>query len=217
MLGNDRIAEYLSEVLEYIKHNFVLENVFANDDVEASDAEFLRECNCEACDTGAENSRFPDCFGKSGRLSRKADVPSTVKAPKTQAPVFRVLPSESSYQDIPLDTEESFTETVLGYITERDLKESEVYKRAGIDRRLFSKIMCDNSYQPSKDTAIAISIGLELTYPEADELLERAGYKLSASSRRDLVVRYFLEKRVYVLTDINQVLYTLGEKIIGRY
>lgn len=96
------------------------------------------------------------------------------------------------------------------------MRDAEVYKAAQLDRRLFSKIMSDKDYKPAKDTAIAIAIALQLSLEEATDLLSRAGYTFSHSNKKDIIIEYFFRERIYKLDDINEVLFNLGQKIIGR-
>ena len=109
----------------------------------------------------------------------------------------------------------TFSETVQRHLQERGMKSSEVYNRIGMDRRHFSKILADPQYHPARDTAIALALGLRLPLKEAGELLSAAGFSLSASSRRDMVVEYFFAKERWDLIALNDVLFTLGEKTIG--
>ncbi len=111
---------------------------------------------------------------------------------------------------------ESFVEKTMYYIRLKDLKDSAVYKAAQIDRRLFSKMMSDKYYKPAKDTAMAISFALKLDLDETNDLLSRAGYTLSHSNKRDVIIEYFITRKIYNLNDINEVLFNLGQKIIGR-
>ena len=110
----------------------------------------------------------------------------------------------------------TFTDAIVRYIREKGWRDSRVYKAAQMDRRLFSKIMSDRNYKPSKDTAIALVIALELSLKQAEDLLSRAGYTLSHSSKRDVIIEYFIREGIYNLSDINEVLYRLDQKIIGR-
>ena len=110
----------------------------------------------------------------------------------------------------------SFVDKLIQYIDAQGLKDSAVYKAAGIDRRLFSKIISDRGYRPSKDTAVALALALKLSLFEAEDFLSRAGYVLSHSSKRDIIIEYFIKERVYDLGIINEVLYSLGEKTLGR-
>ena len=100
----------------------------------------------------------------------------------------------------------SFVEKLIEYVAASGEKDSEIYTRAGIDRRLYSKIMSDNSYTPSKDTCIALCFGLRLSLNNTNDMLARCGYILSHSSVRDMVFEYFLANHLYDLNDINSVL-----------
>ena len=110
----------------------------------------------------------------------------------------------------------SFVEMAAEIIAAKGLRDSAVYKAAQMDRRLFSKIMSDRQYKPARDTAVAIALALRLTLPEAEDLLSRAGYTLSHSIKRDVVIEYFFREGIYDLTDINLVLDKLELKKIGR-
>ncbi len=110
----------------------------------------------------------------------------------------------------------TFVDILTRYINEKGWRDSRVYKAAQMDRRLFSKIMSDRNYKPSKDTALALTIALELSLKQASDLLSRAGYTLSHSNKRDVIIEYFIREGIYDLSDINEVLYRLDQKIIGR-
>lgn len=110
----------------------------------------------------------------------------------------------------------TFVDMLTRYINEKGWRDSRVYKAAQIDRRLFSKIMSDREYKPAKDTALALAIALELTLQQTNDLLDRAGYTLSHSNKRDVIIEYFIREGVHNLADINEVLYKLDQKIIGR-
>ncbi len=112
--------------------------------------------------------------------------------------------------------EESFSELLLRIIDEKGLKDSDVYKNANIDRRLFSKIRGDEDYVPSKKTAIAFCLALQLDIDEAKKLLATAGYTLSASSRFDLIIMYLIENCEYNIHFANIVLYDYGEGTLSR-
>ena len=110
----------------------------------------------------------------------------------------------------------SFVEKLLLHIRQKDLFEPDVYKSAQMDRRLFSKIISNKDYQPSKDTVLALVFALKLSLEEAKDLLDRAGYTLSHSLKRDIIVEYFIKEKVYNLNNINAFLYNMNEKIIVR-
>lgn len=110
----------------------------------------------------------------------------------------------------------TFVDMLTRYINMKGWRDSKVYKAAQIDRRLFSKIMSNREYKPAKDTALALTIALELTLQQTNDLLNRAGYTLSHSNKRDVIIEYFIREGVHNLADINEVLYKLDQKIIGR-
>ena len=112
--------------------------------------------------------------------------------------------------------ENTFSEKLLEHIDGMDADNAEVYKAAGIDRRLFSKIQTDADYKPSKDTCVALAFALKLNDEQAKDLLKRAGYALSRSSKRDLILEYFFRIGVFDLDIINGVLEKLGEKTLGK-
>ncbi len=111
---------------------------------------------------------------------------------------------------------ETFSQMLLRLIDERNLKDSQVYKDANIDRRLFSKIRGDEDYIPSKKTVICFCMALRLNLSEAEKLLEAAGYALSASSRFDLIIMYLLENKEYNVVFANIVLEKYGESTLTR-
>lgn len=122
----------------------------------------------------------------------------------------------SELEEVLARKKESFSEMLLRMIDEKGFKDSDVYKRAGIDRRLFSKIRCANDYVPSKKTAISLCLALQLEMDEAKKLLATAGYTLSASSRFDLIIMYLIEKCEYNIHFANIVLEDYGEGTLSR-
>jgi len=115
-----------------------------------------------------------------------------------------------SLEDLLRQSESTFSEFLLELLKERSGKDSEVYKRAEISKQLFSKILSNRDYRPTKSTAVQLAIGLELDVNQTQKLLEKAGFTLTRSSKADLVVQYYIERRVYNVTFINAALYDCG-------
>ena len=108
-----------------------------------------------------------------------------------------------------------FTKTLLDLIQKKELKNSTVYKKANISKQHFSKLINDPDAKPSKQTAIALALALELDLNGTQDLIGRAGYTLSNSSTFDLIIRYFIEQRQYNVVEINIALYEFDQSLLG--
>ena len=110
---------------------------------------------------------------------------------------------------------ESFTTRLLRLIDERGLKDSTVYKQSNISRQHFSKIQCNRDYNPKKKTVLAFAVGLHLSEDETIDLLKSAGYAFSDGSKRDWIVRYCLEQKIYNINQVNTLLFQWNQEQLG--
>ena len=119
-----------------------------------------------------------------------------------------------SLQDALGQIDESFSEMLLRKIDEKHLTDAQCYKKAQIDRKLFSKIRSQRDYRPSKPTAISFALALELSLTETHDLLLKAGYALSHSNKADIIVEYFIIHGIYDKFLVNEALYEFDQPLL---
>ena len=125
------------------------------------------------------------------------------------------IPASPGLDELIGNLDEPFNVALLRLIDAKGKTDAEIYKKANIDRKLFSKIRIGKGYMPSKRTALALAIALELSLAETDDLLARAGYALSHSQKFDVIIEYFIINGKYDIFEINQVLFQYDQPLLG--
>ena len=156
-------------------------------------------------DSRRERMRRMSVFESRAEAICESAMPTPMMAPK----------AAGGLDDLLAHLDAGFSETLLKLIDRSGKKDAEVYKKANVDRKLFSKIRNNPDYKPSKPTAVAFAIALELSLPETRDLIARAGYALSPSSKFDVIIEYFIMQRDYDIFKINEALFAFDQSLLG--
>ena len=149
------------------------------------------------------------------RLNRLESKASQACGDAVMAVPMAMSVADGSLDDMLGELDAGFSETLLKLIDRTGKKDSEIYKKANVDRKLFSKIRNNPAYKPSKATAIAFAIALELDLEETRDFIARAGFALSRSSKFDVIIEYFIKQKNYDVFAINEALFAFDQSLLG--
>lgn len=203
--------DLLLELKEYIKEHYTGNDIF-------EPVAYPMPCVCR--ESSVDESYPPDDIEEFAAVAQeKSSVLHSMQhsCSNRKTPFFgdMALKKERSLEDRLRDTDDTFSDRLFTVINEKGIADVELYKKANLDRRLFSKLR-NKSYKPSKNTILALILALELDMQEARDLLSFAGYNLAPNDKTDIIVSFFLEKQVYDIFTVNEVLDSYGEKCLGN-
>ncbi len=198
------LCVYDRKSYEFSKVVFDEISELVNDDyVEEQAAIFSSEIDC------LEEALLPDEIRKRDRCTPAPKLCSSMPAPQSNT-------KSKSLEEYMKSMDKSFAYKLFDYIDSKGMTDVECYKKANVDKKTFSKIKCNpDTYKPSKQTAVAFAIALELTLDETQDLLASAGMTLSRSFTFDKIIRYFLQKGIYDIFEINEALFEFDQVLLG--
>ncbi len=217
----DRKAYELSSELTVSIRQYIDDNYVIAKEQEYYLSDYRTEMNAPVYD---RDSSLPKAAGKAGRIKRKQSL-RPPRADTGALPVSEIRKSEESREyfgsaanldDIIRHAGEGFQECLFRLIDERDMKDPDVYRKANISRKLFSKIRCNADYMPGKRTVLALAVALELNLDQTVDLLSRAGFAFSPGSIFDLIVKYCIETRTFDIYEINALLFEYDQPLLGN-
>lgn len=174
-------------------------------------ASYIDENYVAAKEAAEYGAAFNERYRPANRCRRDTEVFKSAVFHETLPCASKAM----SLEDMLKQADAGFTETLLKRIEKAGKKDSEIYKKANISKQHFSKIRSNPNYKPTKPTAIALALALELDLDATKDLIGRAGYALTGSSKFDLIIRYFIEQRNYNIIEINMALYEFDQPLLG--
>ena len=174
-------------------------------------ASYIDEHYVMACETAAY-AAYED--NRRRRFSNQREM-ELFKGSAAMPSAPMATPKAISLEEMLGQADAGFTETLLNMIDKTGKKDSEIYKKANISKQHFSKIRNNPNYKPTKPTALALALALELSLEDTKDLIGRAGYALTNSSKFDLIIRYFIEQGNYNVVEINIALYEFDQALLG--
>ena len=207
----DRLSPDILESLKsYIETHFI-PPVFEEAEVSEIKAPAGKKENKLFGFLGAASNANAVMFTGAGKCAARESAPMEM-APMEDVDAY----DARSLEDVVRNISDTWQESLFRIIDEKGLADTDVYKKAGIDRKLFSKIRSNKDYKPKKDTAVVLALALELNLDETRDILGRAGYALSPSSISDLIIEYFITNEIYDLYTINLALFEHKQPLLSE-
>ena len=232
-----RIEKFTYRAIMYIVHNYEPEDKPippTDDEIKSTSTKQIKKSQNDgvrysySLSNTTDDTKHSDRNGMSLETNNKEDIKYSDRTPseldkydteEITKIMHQMSPNSSAYdllKQLDKTVNQTFSDRLAFLIRKSGMRDTQVYKAAQMDKRLFSKIMSDKNYKPSKDTVVALIFALELSLSEAEDLLSRAGYTLSHSNKRDVIIEFFIRERIHNLFDINEILFNLNQKTIGR-
>ncbi|MBR5742221.1 MAG: macro domain-containing protein, partial [Clostridia bacterium] len=210
--GSERFADVRSFIGDrYAAEHMIMRNRLAEAAERADFAFSMPMAASVPSEKAPEGKKKKRLFAQTEKLSAAPGAP--LSAPAEAGKAEAEIPS--GLQEAVKNLDEGFSDALLRLIDEKGMTDVACYKKANVDRKLFSKIRSDRFYRPGKATALAFAVALELSLPETEDLLRKAGFALSPSSYFDVIITYFILHGNYNVFEINEALFAFDQPLLG--